>query len=161
MTGAEPAGTSEAENSASKDEIEALRWSVRPLDKSPEKVWGVWAGAIAALLLGVLLLKQALPGAIGFAIILGSTAEYWLGTSYKVDSKGASARTGLSVTAIAWEDVKRVIVEPDGIKLSPLEAATRMDAFRGVWLKFADTNREEVTETVRRFVADDARFLEG
>lgn len=123
-------------------------------------MWVVLLVAVGVLLAGVLLLREALLGVIGFAIILGSTAEYWLGTSYRVDSKGAGKRCGLSVSGIAWEDVKRVLVQADGVLLSPLpEGGSRMDVFRGVRLQFAD-NRDSVLQKIKGHISEDVRFLE-
>jgi hypothetical protein len=108
---------------------------------------------------GAVLLGQVLLGFLGFAMILASTAEYWLGVRYKVGPKSAERRCGLSLSAIEWVDVKRVVVEGADILLSPLDEATRMDAFRGVVLKTTPENREQVIEAVKAHIGDDVRLL--
>jgi len=92
--------------------------------------------------------------------VLGSTAEFWLGSRYRVDDKGVEARTGLSVYQMEWGEVRRVIVSDENVKISPLKEAGRLDPFRGVVLKFARHNREEVLRLVRERCAEDVRFLE-
>jgi len=115
-----------------------------------------------AMVLGAVVYGKPLLGAIGFAIILGSTMEFWLGTSYRLDAKGATSRTGLSVSSIEWGDVKRVVVERNSLKLSPLaDASSRLDNFRGVFLKVDDSNREQVLDAVRSFGGSNVRILEG
>jgi hypothetical protein len=131
------------------------------LHADSRKVAAVFGMAILAFVAGYLLFNNVLLGALGFAIILGSTAEYWLGTSYKVDQRGATARCGLSVTSLPWNEVKRVVEGQETVKLSPLAEAGKLDPFRGVTLRFAAGNREAVMQAVRRFVGDDVRFLEG
>lgn len=80
---------------------------------------------------------------IGVGLVFASTAELWMPIQYKISEHEASARCGLSVSAIRWENVKRLIDTPEGIRLSPLEKSSRMDEFRGVYLRFSG-NRDEV-----------------
>jgi hypothetical protein len=140
---------------------EPLRWRVRLSDKAPGKRWVILAVATLVGVLGVLLLQNPLLGILGFAIILASTAEFWLGTSYRIDAEGATARTGLSPTALSWTDVKRAIVTEEGIKLSPLDQDGRLSPFRGVFLRFGANNREQIISAVRTHCEGDVRFLEG
>lgn len=142
-------------------ENEAYRWNVRPYQDAPSRRLVIFAAALLALVFGWVVLRVPLLGALGFGMILASTMEYWLGSSYKLDSKGASSRTGLSLTAIEWPDVRRLIFEEHGIKLSPLEKPSRLDAFRGVFLKFDGSNREQVLQAVRTFGGENVRSLEG
>ena len=107
------------------------------------------------------MLNQPLLGLLGFGMILASTMEYWLGSSYQVNAKGVRSRTGLSLTAIEWPEVKRLIVEDHGIKLTPLEKPSRLDPFRGVFLKFDRGNREQVLQALRTFGGENVRSLEG
>jgi len=130
---------------------ESFRWRVRLSDKAPEKRAGVVVAALFAMVLGWLVFRSPAMGIVGFAIIFGSTAEYWLGATYKVDEKGASARTGFSLVSMEWADVKRVIWEKNGVRLSPLENAGTMDAFRGVFLRYGDGNREDIERAVLNF----------
>jgi hypothetical protein len=137
------------------------KWNVRPYRDEPSRRIVIFAVALLALLGGWLLLRAPLLGLLGFGMILASTMEYWLGSSYRVDGKGASSRTGISLTAIDWSDVRRLIFEEHGIKLSPLEKPSRLDAFRGVFLKFDGQNREQVLQAVRTFGGENVRSLEG
>jgi hypothetical protein len=121
----------------------------------------VFTVALLGLFGGWILLREPLLGLLGFGMILASTMEYWMGSSYRVDSKGASSRTGISLTAIEWPDVKRLIPEDHGVKLSPLEKPGRLDPFRGVFLKFNGDNREQVWKALRKFGGENVRSLEG
>lgn len=152
--------TSEGSDSVSASSNDAFRWNVRPSDKDPSKRWGVVVVALAAFGLGVLLFQSLLFGALGCAFVLATSAEYWLGISYKVDSKSASSRCGLSLTSLDWGDVKRAIVSEEGVKLSPLGTSSRMDVFRGVFLRFG-TERERVLESVRRWLPTNVELMGG
>jgi hypothetical protein len=134
---------------------EAFRWRVRLSDKAPGKLWVIWAVAVGAGLVGTLVYENPLLGLLGFAIILAATAEFWFGVNYTVDENGASSRIGPSLSRIEWENVRRVVTSEEGVKLSPLvNAESRLDAFRGVFLRFGGENRERVLDAVRRHVKE-------
>jgi hypothetical protein len=128
--------------------VETLTWTVRLSDNAPQKRWVVYGAALFAAIAGYLWTGQPLIGIVGFAIILGSTAEYWLGVRYRVDGNSVARRCGLSVTEIHWENVKRVIVDQNRIKLSPLEEDSRLSEFRGVTLVTTQDNHEAVLAAV-------------
>lgn len=142
------------------DENGSYSWIVRPYQEAPQRRFAIIAVATLGGLFGYVLFQHPLPGLIGFGMILGSTMEFWLGTSYRIDTKGASSRTGPSLTLIEWSEVKRLINEDHGVKLSPLERASRLDAFRGVFLKYDRGNREQVWTALRKFGGDHVRSLE-
>jgi len=129
---------------------DSFGWRVRPFEKEPVKVIVVIVAAVSAFGVGTLLMGQIVLGFLGFAMILGTPAEYWMVTTYRITAQEASSRTGLSLSAITWADVKRVIPDSNGVRLSPLEAPSWRDAFRGVFLKFGD-QQAKVEELVGRF----------
>jgi len=118
----------------------------------------VFLAAFLAFGVGTLLFHNVVFGVIGLIIILSVSAEYWLGTSFKVDSKSASARTGFSLTSLPWDEVKRADLSAEGIKLSPLGNSGRMQAFRGVFLKFG-SNREAVEAAVRGWLPTNVELM--
>jgi hypothetical protein len=133
---------------------EILSWKVRLLGDRSGFVFVIGAVAVAAGLIGIVVFRSPSMGLLGFAMILASTADYWLGSNFKLDARGASARVGLSLTAMEWANVKRVIVEPNAIKLSPLAEENRMDSFRGVILRTNSSVRNRALDLVRLYIPD-------
>lgn len=129
---------------------ETVQWTVRLWLDGGDKRYAILGAAVLAAIAGWLVVHTFLAVVIGLLATLGSTTEYWLPIKYKLDRNTAAVRCGISVTSIEWSNVKRVIEEPRGVKLSPLESEGRMGAFRGVFLRFAD-NREEVMKAIRLF----------
>lgn len=129
-------------------------WTVRLSDERPERRWAIYATAFAAFVMGIFILGQPVLGGLGAAMILGGTAEYWMGSRFALDVKGATARTGPSVTFMEWENVRRIIERGREIRLSPLEKASRLDEFRGVGLLTTTENREQVLGFVRARVPE-------
>jgi hypothetical protein len=140
---------------------ESIAWRVRLSDSDPGKLWVLLLVVVGAFVVGVFVVRRPLLGILGSAMILAATAEFWLGSAYKLDEEGASSRTGLSPTRILWKDVKRALITPVGIKLSPLEESTRLAPFRGVFLRFGTQDRVRIEQAVRRLGGKDVRFVEG
>lgn len=90
-----------------------------------------------------------LAGAIAAAfMMLSALADFLFPVTFVLNSEGAEARMLLKKAAISWGNVKRYYLDNQGIKLSPLDRVTRIEAFRGVYLRFKD-NKEEVIATVK------------
>lgn len=130
--------------------IESISWTVRPLKERPMTVAAIFFVACIGFGIGVAFFSRPLMGLLGFAMILGSTMDHWLGSSYSVDSRGARCRVGPSVTELRWENLRRVLFSDRTIKLSPLETTGRLDAFRGVILRTTPVNHDQVMEFVRK-----------
>lgn len=139
---------------------EELSWSIRPGAESPSKVVVVFVVAIVAGGLVTAVTKNPLLGLIGTAAVLGSTAEFWLGTTFKLGIQEATRRCGLSLFSIRWEDVKLVRLQGSEIRLSPLTEEGKWSEFRGVRIRTLPDNREQALSLIRAKVGADVGFLE-
>ena len=128
---------------------DSYSWQVRLFARDPRKLYGVLFACAFGALAGWLIFHNIGFALVGFIAIGGSTAEFWMPQQYKLDRNGATARCGISVTAINWNDVKQVIPDERGVKLSPLTGSGRMNEFRGVYLRFGN-NREQVLERIEQ-----------
>ena len=158
---ATPLGCTQGAGASEREKFESFSWRVRLSDNAPWKRWIVLLVALLAFLFGIALVHSPLMGLLGSAMILGATAEFWLGTQYKLDCEGASSKTGLSYARILWKDVKRAVVTPVGIKLSPLEEASRTAPFRGIFLRYGAEDRVRIERAVRSLGGNDVRYVEG
>lgn len=141
-------------------ETESFRWIVRLSDKAPGRRYAIVLVAFLAFGLGVVLTGKPLLGFLGFAIILASTVEFWLGAKYTVNDKGVTSQVGFSITSLPWEGVQRVVVEGDRVLFSPLKESGRTDVFRGVRVTLTPDLRDRVLESVRSRLPKDVRFVE-
>ena len=124
-----------------------MEWEIRLWENEPNRRYGILFAAALAALLGWWMFQNPLMPVIGFLAIILSTAEYWLPIRFVVNEECATRRLGLSVTQLDFCQVKRVERSPDGIRLSPLALPSRLDAFRGVFLR-TKSNQEEVWEYI-------------
>lgn len=127
-------------------------------EKVPGKRPILLAVALAVAMIGQWYTKSWLVGLGGFLAIVATTAEMWFPLKYRLDENEARVRCGLSVTAIRWANIKRLIDVEGGIRLSPLDRPSRLDAFRGVHLRFAG-NEETVLGKIRALWQRHVRVL--
>jgi hypothetical protein len=129
-----------------------LEWRVHLARGQPLQVAGVALGIVGSGALA-LSLFGSLPLALLVSIALfGATSEFLLPIQYRLTPEAAELRNGLARRRMAWTEVRKAYLAEDGIKLSPLDYPSRLEAYRGLFLRFAD-NREAVVAAVRHFRA--------
>jgi hypothetical protein len=106
--------------------------------------------AVIAVCVGVWIsFDSAGFAALAAAFLVASLARYFVPTDYELDASGASVRFLGHLRRVGWGDVRRFFVAPEGVQLSPFARPSRLESFRGTFLRFAG-NRDEVV----RFVED-------
>jgi len=120
------------------EEILLLAWRVHLLRRDAGRAGAVFAAMILAALFGFLLFQSFLFALLGVLLLFFSTADYLLPIHHRLTSRRACVVYGFSRWEIAWKDVRRVKVAKQAVLLSPLPAPSRLDAFRGVVLRFAN-----------------------
>jgi hypothetical protein len=138
---------------------EGISWKTGPNPAQRPKVVVIFVIAILVGLIGWRV-ENWIMGLVGFAVIAAATAEFWLGTTFRVNDVGAEAKTGFSSTKIEWANVVRVVTADQGIKLSPLAETSRTSPFRGVFLRYGAYTAEELMAVIRPYCGDDVRFLD-
>ncbi len=135
-------------NNAVGDENVILRWRVHLAKEQPQKL-AVVLGAVAAT--GVLALGwygSLLPAALMAFALFGALSDFLLPMNYTFTSTHVSASTAIGKRLMAWKDVRNVYADDQGVKLSPLARHSRLEAYRGVYVRFGD-KRAEVLEAVK------------
>jgi hypothetical protein len=126
-----------------------LTWSVHRLRRAPWRLAVVLVCAAAAGFAGAAALRHPAAGIAAAAAVLMAASDYIFPVHFRLTRKSARRSCLFSVSEIQWSRVRRVWAAPDGLKLSPLDRRSRIEAYRGVFLEF-DGNEKEVTEAVRR-----------
>lgn len=124
-----------------------LRWKVHLLREQPQRAWIAAAIILLAAVVVGLAFRSAGMGVLALVLLWLATRDYWLPLQYYVNEKGVGVRYLGAAFDISWDRVKYVTVTADGVKLSPLPPSSRLEPFRGVYLRFAD-NREQVLEAI-------------
>ena len=131
-----------------------LSWTVHLARQYPTRTIVSVAFITVATAAGCFAVGPYIAALIGAALI-ASLSDFLFPVRYVIATDRVSCRMLLKSAEIKWADVKRCYVDDQGIKLSPLDRVSRLEAFRGVYLRFA-ANEREVIETVKSLRPADA-----
>lgn len=141
-----PTYTRHISSSGHRDDV-ILTWTVHLAREHPVKLIYSLGAIILASIAGYYTLSTA--GAVATALVMFvSVADFVLPVRYTITIDGAKCNMFLKSAEIRWQDIKRCYIDDTGIKLSPLGRRSRLEAFRGVYLRFKG-NKEQVLETVQ------------
>lgn len=129
-----------------------LIWRVHLAADDPGRAVLVVAAACTAAMLCQSLFLNWLFSAFSCLVLLGATAEFLFPIHFRLDESGAEMRNLHNWRRIAWVDVKKAYLLEDGVKLSPLAVPSRLEHFRGVFLRFGEGegSRESVLTAVKQ-----------
>lgn len=126
-----------------------LSWQVHLAKEQPKKLAAVLAIGIAVGAIAYFYIPSPIFILAGLMLFAGALSDFLFPTTYKITTTHASASTPVGKRIIAWESVKRCYLDNEGVKLSPLGYKSRLETYRGVYLRFGD-KQEEVLEAVRK-----------
>ncbi len=135
-----------------------MNWTIKRSDEDKgkfDKLKMVFAIAAVVAIIFALVTRSIMLPILGLVVLFVSTAEFFLGKKFTLTEE--SAKSGAN--EITWRSVKSVHIGENLIFLSPFEAESKLDAFRGVKLIIQNVSKETVLEYVRNHVGKDVRFL--
>jgi hypothetical protein len=126
-----------------------LRWQVHLAKNQPKRFAGLIAAAVGLALLAYMWFGSPIPAVIMAFVFFGALSDFLLPVTYTLTATHASASTLVGKRVMAWKDVRKCYLDDYGVKLSPLRRRSRLEAYRGVYLRFGD-RREEVLDAVKK-----------
>jgi hypothetical protein len=140
------------ENSATTSCPDTVAWTSWPLrDEPPGKTLLLLAlMALTSTLAGLMTVSAAPLAAILLFVLMG---PYFLPTRYALSPRGVATRFPLFNRTRPWEAFKRCAVLQGGVFLGTFPHPSRLDSFRGVFLRFSrETDTALVLALVRAHV---------
>ncbi len=127
----------------------SLRWETHPLRRErPAKSVLLVALIIASSAAAAFGLEHWFYGVFSLGALTASLSRYFFLTRYALDGEGVSSEHLGFKQRRSWAEFRRADEHRDGIFLRPSVRPSRLDSFRGVFLRF-EQNREEVASFVR------------
>jgi hypothetical protein len=119
-------------------------WTVHPLAEEPWTRTAALVLAVAGTSAAAAVGFEGLGyGMVSLGVLSASLSRYWLPTRYRLDDQGAwVVHLGLR-RHWPWASIRRVEILRHGVFLSPFARPSRLDSFRGCYLR-CGANREEV-----------------
>ncbi len=146
-----PTSVNPAQAETERTEGAVLSWTVHLIRRQPQRLPQIMAVLIGILVVGLCVFHSFWLALLPALMVLFSLSEFVFPIRYTLTQKSASVQHGLTALEIRWTDVRRAYLVDEGIKLSPLRSRnSRFEPLRGVFLRFDETNREQVIEIVKR-----------
>ena len=127
---------------------ETMTYTIHLARRRPTQAAAAVAVITAACLAAGFGFQSILLGLLAAALLIASVSDYLFPLTFTLTDEAAEARGPLHRRRLPWAQVRRVSRDNLGLKLSPLPQPSRLDAFRGIYLRFADN-----ADDVRAFVA--------
>ncbi len=129
----------------------SLKWVVHPFKKNKKKtvflilflilVWGLVYWSTYSL--GYLLLAVF--------ILMASLSAYFFPTTYEMTDQKITVKYIATRKEKSWDTFRSFYADKNGVFLSPFPKPSRMENFRGLYVRYND-NREEVLDFVREHI---------
>jgi hypothetical protein len=134
-------------------EEDRVEWTVHLARDEPARAALVLLTALFAAALCFHLFGSLLFALFTAAALVAATAEFLFPIRYRLTAEAAEMRNLHNWRRIDWREVKKAYLLEDGVKLSPLAARTRLEPFRGVFLRFGPEaeSKERILEAVRSY----------
>jgi len=88
---------------------------------------------------------------IAYILLVGGILPYWLPTYYYLDEEGVRIKGIIVERKKRWDEFKSYYKDKNGVFLSPFSEPTRLENFRGIYIRF-NNNKKEVIEFIKRFI---------
>jgi len=84
---------------------------------------------------------------VSILILLGALCPFFLPTDYELTSDKVKVRFFFSQKEKEWSFYRSFYVDKNGVLLSPFERPSRLENFRGIYIRF-DRNKDQVVKFV-------------
>ena len=125
-----------------------LQWSSLPVKKNIWVSIGVILFLFAIWFSVYLTTSNPFLVALSVLIMLGSLSSFFLPTRYLLDDDKVRIKFFFTIREKKWGMFRSCYVDKNGILLSPFERPSRLENFRGLYIRF-DRNKDQVVDFVK------------
>ena len=126
-----------------------LSWSTHPAKARPLVTTLVILFLIVLAVLVYLLTYSAVFTVIAAIILYGSLTQYFTKTTYEFTDTKVRVKYVVNKIEKDWAQYRSYYIDKNGVLLSPFAGPSRLENFRGLFIRFAD-NKDRVAEIVRQ-----------
>jgi hypothetical protein len=125
-----------------------LSWSTHPVMKKP--LVSILVALFLFIIWAVVYLATLNLFFVAFSVVimLGSLSSFFLPTYYELDNDKIKVRFFFTIKEKKWGMFRSFYVDKNGLLLSPFEKPSRLENFRGIYIRF-NQNKDEVVDFVK------------
>ena len=135
-------------------DISILRWRSHPFKRKKLTSLLVILCLLAVWISVYFTTFSVLMTAISIIILLGALSPFFLPTDYELSTDKIKVRFSFTQKEKEWSFYRSFYVDKNGVLLSPFEGPSRLENFRGIYIRF-DQNRDQVVEFVSSRIKKD------
>ena len=128
-----------------------LAWRSHPAKHAGHRLW-LAVGVVVIIPLGLWYLYSPFYALLGFVILGGSLTSFFLPTRYVLYAGGIESRFLGIYRRFTWDQFRSFYPDRHGVLLSPFLGPSRLENFRGVYLRF-NGHKDDVLGIVRTRIA--------
>ncbi|UCC69037.1 MAG: hypothetical protein JSV79_03720 [Armatimonadota bacterium] len=132
-----------------------LEWTIHLARRRPRQTMAVVAIILLAGAAASYGFRSPLLGVLAVVLLMAGVSDYLFPLRCSLGPDGIAVRGLLHRRRMAWSRVRRVARDDLGVKLSPLARPSRLEAYRGIYLWFAD-NADQVMAVIAHYRAAEA-----
>ncbi len=132
-----------------------MEWSIHLARRQFRKAADAIALILVASLAAAYAFASALLGMLACVLLVASISDFLFPMRFVLSEAGVEARGLLHRRRMAWSQVRRVVRDEFGVKLSPLARRSRLEAYRGIYVWF-EGNSEEVMAFIAHHLTTEA-----
>ncbi len=129
--------------------LASLSWRVHPLRQD----WRVSFGVITLLILlwwGIWRwTRSGLFTFLSILILLVSLSSFFFPVTFSLDREYVTVKSNFTTRRRRWGEFKSFWVDRHGVLLSPFKGRSRLESFRGLYIRFSN-NRDKVVSFIQR-----------
>jgi hypothetical protein len=126
-----------------------ISWAIHPARKRP---WVTTFVIVFILIIAVGIYTWTLSPvftALASIILIGSLSGYFFPTTYRFYEDQLVVRYTVTTLKKEWSQYRTFYKDKNGVLLSPFTQQSRLENFRGIYLRFGDCDREHVMEFIK------------
>lgn len=125
-----------------------LRWESQPAKARPRTAIAVALFLLLLVVIVYLLTYSPLFTLAGALILWGSLSQFFLKTTFEFGDKMIRVKYLINKVEKDWSQYRTFYEDKNGVLLSPFVRTSRLENFRGIYIRFAE-NRDEVMKIVK------------
>ncbi len=129
------------------DEV-VIRWSTHPVKRNTKISVLVILFLFVVWVLVYLTTFSLLLTLLSVVIMLGSLSPFFLPTYYELDNKKVKVKFFFNTKEREWNMFRSFYVDRNGVLLSPFDRPSRLENFRGLYVRF-NQNKDQVVDFVK------------
>ena len=135
--------------------VPIVEWIAHPARQRPLAAWlvGVF---IAVIAIGIYSWTSSpLFTALATIILIGSLSGFYFPTHYRFYDDQIVVKYTLTTIKKEWSQFRSFYGDKNGVLLSPFAQPSRLENFRGIFLRFGDGDRDKILEIVKSKIGKD------